>query len=86
MTMPCRGWFLLVRGSIHHPETQVIDVNDILHGRSPDVVVQNRDIIYVSKRPFVVAEHALDSALKTFMQTVTAEGVNQQYISIPALR
>ena len=81
-----RGRVLLVRGSIHHPETQVIDVNDILHGRSPDVVVQNRDIIYVSKRPFVVAEHALDSALKTFMQTVTAEGVNQQYISIPALR
>lgn len=81
-----RGRVLLVRGSIHHPETRVIDVNDILHGRSPDVVVENRDIIYVSKRPFVVAEHALDAALKTFMQTVTAERINQEFISLPAAR
>ena len=42
------------------------------------------DIIYVSKRPFQIAEKALDSAIFTFIQTVTAEAINGAYISIPA--
>jgi len=70
---------LLIRGSIHRPETQVIKLGDILRGKSPDVVLQNRDILYVNKRPFHFAEKALDSAIFTFVQTVTAEAVNQGY-------
>ena len=77
---------LLIRGSIHEPKTQVISVGDILHGRAPDVPLQNRDIIFVHRRPFQMAEGALDSAIFTFVQTVTAELVNEQYldVSIPA--
>lgn len=70
---------LLIRGSIHQPETQVVKLGDILRGNSPDIVLQNRDILYVNKRPFHFAEKALDSAIFTFIQTVTTEAVNQGY-------
>lgn len=70
---------LLIRGSIHQPQTQIVNVKDILQGRAPDIALQNRDIIFVSKRPFEIVERALDSAIITFMQTVTAEAMNQSY-------
>ncbi len=77
---------LLIRGSIHKPDVRVVDVDDVLHGRSPDVVLENRDIIFVDKRPFQMAEGALDSAIFTFVQTVTTEVVNDEFldVSIPA--
>ena len=70
---------LLVRGSIHQPVTQVVNVKDILEGRAADIPLQNRDIIFVSKHPFDIVERALDNAIITFMQTVTAEAMNQNY-------
>jgi protein involved in polysaccharide export with SLBB domain len=70
---------LLIRGSIHNPDTRVVKLRDILRGKSPDIVLQNRDILYVNKRPFYFVEDALDSAIFTFVQTVTAEAVNQGY-------
>ncbi|MCB1062799.1 MAG: SLBB domain-containing protein [Verrucomicrobiae bacterium] len=77
---------LLVRGSIHKPEVQVVEVDDVLHGRAPDVALQNRDIVFVDNRPFQIAERALDSAIFTFVQTVTSEVVNDEFlkVSIPA--
>ncbi|HRQ87693.1 MAG TPA: polysaccharide biosynthesis/export family protein [Bacteroidia bacterium] len=73
---------LLVRGSIHQPTTQVVNVKDILRGRASDIPLSNRDIIFVSKRPFELAERVLDTAIITFMQTVTAEAMNQNYSPI----
>lgn len=70
---------LLIRGSIHHPETQVVNVKAILTGKAPDVELQNKDIIFVAKRPFEMAERVLDNAIITFMQTVTTEALNQSY-------
>jgi polysaccharide biosynthesis/export protein len=70
---------LLIRGSIHQPKTQVVNVKDILQGRLADIPLENRDIIFVSKHPFEIVERALDSAIITFMQTVTAEAMNQSY-------
>ncbi len=70
---------LLIRGSIHQPQTQVVNVKDILQGRRADIPLENRDIIFVSKHPFEIVERALDSAIITFMQTVTAEAMNQSY-------
>ena len=67
------------QGSIHSPDTQVIKLKDILQGKSPDVVLKNRDILYVNKRPFHFAEKALDSAIFTFVQTVTSEAVDLGY-------
>jgi polysaccharide export outer membrane protein len=70
---------LLIRGSIHQPKTQVVNVKDILQGRTADIPLENRDIIFVSKHPFEIVERALDTAIITFMQTVTAEAMNQSY-------
>lgn len=70
---------LLIRGSIHNPETQIVNVKDILQAKVQDIPLQNRDIIYVNKRPFELVERVLDSAIVTFMQTVTAEALNQNY-------
>ncbi len=70
---------LLIRGSIHAPETTVVNMKAILTGAEPDVKLQNKDIVFVSKRPFEMAERVLDSAVVTFMQTVTAEAMNQNY-------
>lgn len=70
---------LLIRGSIHNPETQIVNVKDILQGKMKDIELRNRDIIFVSKRPFELAERILDTAIITFMQTVTAEAMNQSY-------
>lgn len=67
---------LLVRGSIHSPETHIVDMKAILKGEANDIVLQNRDIVFVSKRPFEMVERVLDSAIITFMQTVTAEAVS----------
>lgn len=73
---------LLIRGSIHQPVTQVVNVKDIFQGKLADIPLENRDIIYVSKRPFELAERVLDNAIITFMQTVTAEAMNQEYSPI----
>lgn len=70
---------LLIRGSIHQPKTTVVNVKDVLQGRVADLPLENRDIVFVSKRPFELAERVLDSAIFTFMQTVTAEAMNQSY-------
>ncbi len=70
---------LLIRGSIHQPVTRVVNAKDILQGRIADIPLENRDIVFVNKRPFELAERVLDTAIVTFMQTVTAEAMNQSY-------
>ena len=57
---------LVVRGSINNPETIIVDCNDILKGRAKDVVLQPQDIIYVSTRPWRIAEELIDTAVTSF--------------------
>lgn len=71
---------LLVRGSIHRPVTYIIDVKAIIEGRAPDVKVESRDIVYVNLRPFEMVERVLDAAVVAYMQTVTAQALNINYI------
>jgi protein involved in polysaccharide export with SLBB domain len=71
---------LVVRGSLDHPETFVVDVAAILSGKKPDFKLQPRDIVYVSRNPWVVAGEIIDMAAKAFVQSalVTATG---KYVS-----
>jgi len=73
---------LLIRGSIHSPETHIIDMKAILKGEANDIVLQNRDIVFVNKRPFELVERVLDSAIQSFMLSVTAEAVSQNYVTV----
>ncbi len=70
---------LLIRGSIHEPETQIVNIKSILSGQEPDITLTNRDIVFVNERPFELLERVLDTAIFTFLQTVTSESIIQEY-------
>ena len=70
---------LIIRGDIDAPEVEIVNMRDVLKGKLLDVRVKSRDIIFVNKRPFEMVERVLDTALTTYMQTVTAELMNQNY-------
>lgn len=59
---------LVVRGSLSQPETFAVDANGILEGRDKDFKLQPRDIVFVSKRPWIKAEQVLDDAAAAFIE------------------
>ena len=69
---------ILVRGSIHNPETSSIDLRAIIKGKAPDIEIEAGDIIYVRERPTRILEEALDEAISTFVQTATAEYITDE--------
>lgn len=60
---------LVIRGSLNNPETIVVDCNDILKGREKDLKLQPKDIVYVSTRPWKIAEDLMDVATTAFVQS-----------------
>ena len=60
---------LVVRGSLKKPELFVVDTNDVLKGRKADFLLQPKDIIYVSSRPWKFAEDLFDSAVGAFIES-----------------
>lgn len=67
-----RAWkqkILVVRGSLSHPQTFIVDANDVLSARTPDFKLEPNDIIYVHYRPWVRAEEILDLAATAFVQS-----------------
>ena len=69
---------LVVRGSLNHPQTFVVDTAEILAGKSPDFKLQQKDIVYVSVSPWLKAADVLDTAAQAFIRafTVTATTLN----------
>ncbi len=59
---------LIVRGAIAHPQTIVVNTNDVLKGKAADVEMQPNDILYVSTRPWKFAEDLVDAAVSAFLQ------------------
>ena len=59
---------LVVRGSLDHPETFVVDTAAILSARTPDFKLLPKDIVYVSSNPWTTAADILDAAARAFMQ------------------
>lgn len=62
---------LVVRGSLGAPERHVVDVAAVLAGKELDFILQPKDIVYVSRRPWRFAEELVDSAIGTFLQGMT---------------
>ncbi|MEO7297475.1 MAG: polysaccharide biosynthesis/export family protein [Verrucomicrobiota bacterium] len=93
-----RGWFtekaykshvLIVRGSLNHPETFIVDTRAMVDARGVDFKLQPKDIVYVSKRPFIKAEELLDVAATSFIQsavTAYSGGNVGPFITRPLLR
>jgi protein involved in polysaccharide export with SLBB domain len=65
---------LIVRGSLDHPETFVVDTGAILAGKAPDFRLQPRDIVYVCRNPWKVAAEIVDVAAKAFVQSFIVTG------------
>jgi protein involved in polysaccharide export with SLBB domain/capsular polysaccharide biosynthesis protein len=72
----------VVRGSLDHPLTYVVNVWDGFDARSNDFTLEPKDIIYVHYRPFIRVEELLDIAATAFMQSATAAWVGE---SVPEI-
>ena len=70
---------VVIRGDLNCPEVHVMNIRDVVRGAARDMVVENRDIIFVARRPFEIVERVIDSAITTYMQTVTAEAINLNF-------
>jgi protein involved in polysaccharide export with SLBB domain len=64
---------LVVRGSLTHPETFVVNANAIISGKAPDFKLQPKDIVYVSMNPWVFPTEVVDTAARAFMQGFVVE-------------
>jgi protein involved in polysaccharide export with SLBB domain len=71
------GRVLVVRGGLGKPERFVVDVNAVLSGSIKDFPLLPKDIVYVAAKPWNFAEELLDSAIGTFLQTMTATWVTR---------
>jgi polysaccharide biosynthesis/export protein len=64
----------IVRGSLAHPQIAVVAVDQVLHGRVPDVRLEAGDIVYVPYSPNRGLTRYVNLILDTFVRTV---GVNE---------
>jgi polysaccharide export outer membrane protein len=74
-----RAWsdcVLVVRGSFTKPETFVVKLKDVLAAKENDFKLQPKDIVFVSERPWVVAEDILKLALSAFATSASSTWVN----------
>jgi protein involved in polysaccharide export with SLBB domain len=69
---------LVVRGSVTHPQTFVVDTAAILSGKKPDFKLQARDIVYISKSPWAKAEEVLDVVATAFIQGFVVNTTSRQ--------
>lgn len=79
---------LIIRGSLQHPERIVVDTAAVLAGREPDPPILPKDIVYVAARPWRYAEQLADSAMETFLQSMTASWTSRNigpFITEPVL-
>jgi polysaccharide biosynthesis/export protein len=64
----------ILRGSLAHPQIAVVEVDQVLLGRAPDVRLEAGDIVYVPYSPNRVLVRYVNLILDTFARTV---GVNE---------
>jgi polysaccharide export outer membrane protein len=63
----------ILRGSLAHPQIAVVAVDEILHGKAPDVRLEPGDIVFVPYAPQRVLTRYVNLILDTFARTL---GVN----------
>ncbi len=73
-----RSRVLVVRGSLNRPQTFVVDMAAVLSAKKPDFRLQAKDIVYVSKSPWVKAEELLDSVATAFIQGFSVNTISRK--------
>ncbi len=81
-----RGRVLVVRGSLNQPEAHVVNLNEVLAGRVPDVELQPHDIVYVGARPWWKAEDLLDEAASAFTQAFIVYWTSDKVVPVVPLQ
>ena len=70
------GEVIIIRGSLTDPHYAVVNFQDILKGKAPEVSLQPRDIVYVPDHPLGLFQNAIKTVVDTFVRTVAAnEGI-----------
>lgn len=80
-----RAWtdrVLVVRGSFTKPEAFVVNLKDVLAAKEKDFKLQPKDIVFISERPWIVAEDVLKLALSAFATSASSTWVN---INVPPI-
>jgi len=66
----CLSRVAIVRGSLTEPRIAVVDYQDIVKGKAPDVLLEPGDIVYVPLTPYRTLVRYADLIVRTFVQTV----------------
>jgi protein involved in polysaccharide export with SLBB domain len=73
---PVTGAYLthtaIVRGSLSQPKIAIVNLRDIILGRSPDILLEPRDIVYVPVTPYQTLEKYADMIVNSFVRVVAA--------------
>jgi polysaccharide export outer membrane protein len=64
----------IVRGSMTEPSIAVVDYQEIVRGRAPDILLEPRDIVHVPLTPYKTLAKYADLIVSAFVRTV---GVNE---------
>lgn len=62
----------VIRGSLTQPRVAIVDYRGIVKGKSPDVALEPRDIVYVPLTPYRTVTRYVELVLDTFARTVGA--------------
>jgi polysaccharide biosynthesis/export protein len=60
----------IVRGSLENPRIAVVNYQDVIKGKSPNILLEVRDIVYVPYSPYRFLTKYLDLILTTFVRAV----------------
>ncbi len=74
---------LVVRDSLsENPKVFVVDAAAVIVGKAKDMILEPRDVVYVSPRPWRRAEEIADIAITAFLQAATATWTGNKVIPI----
>lgn len=62
----------IVRGSLTSPQIAIVDYKDIIQGRTGDIPLEPRDIVFVPSSPYRYLRNYVDTVLNTFVYTAAA--------------
>ena len=60
----------IVRGSLSKPKIAIVNLDDILHGKATDIILEPRDIVYVPLSPYRYLSKYADLILTTFVRAI----------------
>jgi len=61
---------LVIRGSLTQPKTFIVNAPEVLRAQAPDFLLEARDIVYVSRKPWAKAEELLQGAMSDFIRAM----------------